>query len=394
MNRSERSDLSRFTAPTVISGVTERVGSLKEFAELLQGERGNETYGRYLNPTLTETEKVFERFLSAERVLLFASGMAAISSTIAGLARPGTKFIYSHGCYRKTDQLFLSLRSHYDFPVTGLRPEDFENQDWRHLVHGSEHVVVFLETPSNPLLKLIDVEKLCSKLDTLGVRDRVSVIVDSTMATPSLFHPREAGSDIEIHSATKYLAGHDSLFAGIVAGPLGLMERIHEARSILGGIINPSDLALLQQQMQTFGIRMSELSRRGLEVARFLTVHPKVKTVHYPGLPESKDYRIASKWVRQAGIRINPDGTIPFGSVISFEMSDPSKIDMFANTVGHLGVNFGGTHTILDPFGYRISPEFRQQLGISQNLFRLSVGLDYPLDTIISLLNDGLENVV
>lgn len=393
MNRSEYPDFSRFTAPTVASGVTKRVGTLTEFAELLQGERGNETYGRYLNPTLTETEKVLESVLLAERVLVFALGMAAISSTIAGLAQPETRFIYSQECYRKTDQLFLSLRSHYGFSVTGLRPEDFNNQDWSSLIHDNDHLVVFLETPSNPLLKLVDVEKLCDKLDNLGIRDEVTVIVDSTMATPALFHPRKAGADIEIHSATKYLAGHDNLFAGIVAGPLDLMTEIQEARSILGGVSSPSDLAQLQQQMQTFGIRMSELSLRGLTVARFLKSHPRVKNVYYPGLPENSSYETALKWTRQVGARINSDGSIPFGSVVSFDIADPAKIDAFANNVGHLGVNFGGTHTILDPFGYRALPEFRQQLGIGENLFRLSVGLDYNLEKIISILQTGLETV-
>lgn len=391
MNQSERLDFSRFTAPIVASGVTKRVGTLTEFAELLQGERGNETYGRYLNPTLTETEKALENVLEAERVLVFASGMAAISSTITGLAQPGTRFIYSQECYRKTDQLFLSLRSHYGFSVTGLRPEDFHDQDWSSLVHNNGHSVVFLETPSNPLLKLVDVEELCGKLGNLGIRDKVTVIIDSTMATPAMFHPREAGADIEIHSATKYLAGHDNLFAGIVAGPLDLMTEIQEARSILGGVSSPSDLAQLQQQVQTFGIRMSELSLRGLAAAKFLKSHPGVKNVYYPGLPENSNYETALKWTKQVGAKINPDGSIPFGSVVSFDITDSAKIDAFANNVGHLGVNFGGTHTILDPFGFRALPEFRQQLGIGENLFRLSVGLDYNLDKIISILQTGLE---
>lgn len=393
MNRSECPDFSRFTAPTVASGVTKRVGTLTEFAELLQGERGNETYGRYLNPTLTETEKVLESVLGAERVLVFASGMAAIATTIAGLAQPGTRFIYSQECYRKTDQLFLFLRSHYSFPVTGLRPEDFKDQDWRNSFQDNEHLIIFLETPSNPLLKLVDVEKLCDKLDNLRIRDKITVIIDSTMATPALFNPRKAGADIEIHSATKYLAGHDSLFAGIVAGPPDLMTIIQEARSILGGISSPSDLAQLQQQIQTFGVRIPELSLRGLAVARFLKSHPRVKNVYYPGLPENSSYETALKWTRQVGTKINPDGSIPFGSVVSFDIADPAKIDAFANNVGHLGVNFGGTHTILDPFGYRALPEFRQQLGIGENLFRLSVGLDYNLEEIVSILQNGLDSL-
>ena len=213
------------------------------------------------------------------------------------------------------------------------------------------------------------------------------------MATPAMFHPREVGADIEIHSATKYLSGHDSLFAGIAAGPLDLMTEVQEARSILGGIISPPDLAQLQQQMQTFEIRIQELSRRGLAVARVLQLHPGVSNVYYPGLTKNPDYKTALKWVKQVRGKINDDGSIPFGSIVSIEIADPLKIDMFASQIGHLGVNFGGTHTILDPFGFRITPEFRQQLGINQTLFRLSVGLDYTLEEIISILQRGLDTI-
>jgi cystathionine gamma-synthase len=378
--------------PVIASGVTSRSSSLLEFSLLAHTNRGNETYGRYLNKTLTETEQTLENYFDAERALVFGSGMAAISSTILALINPGAQIVYSNECYRKTDEMFNFIRDSLGVDTLDLTPKQLVHEDWiRSIEETKELILLFIETPSNPLLKLIDVSQLSSDLTKNGVRDKTIIVVDSTMATPYLFNPRQAGADIEIHSATKYLGGHDDLFAGVVLGGHDQLEQIQEFRSILGGISSPVDLAGLSQRLATFSLRMAELSERGLSVAKFLSSRPEVNSVYYPGLPTSPDFAVAQKWTADLGHETDPGGSIPFGSVISFEVKDPRMTEVFASTVGHLGVNFGGTHTILDPFGYRMVDDYRRRLGISTGLFRLSVGLDYSSQEVCNLLRKGLE---
>lgn len=381
-------------APIIIPGVTVRSPSLELLFALAHSNRGNETYGRYLNPTLTATEKTLERMFDVQRALVFGSGMAAISSTILTVLKPSARVIYSLECYRKTHEFFEFLRDKVGVAVFALTPDQLMGQNWMEFVGVDGDIVLFLETPSNPLLKLIDIEQLCKTLKESGLRERTTLIVDSTLATPSLFQPRKAGADIEIHSATKYLGGHDNLFSGVVMGEHDAVERIQNFRSILGGISSPEDLAKLAQQLETFPVRIAELSKSGVAVAKFLAAQAQIRTVYYPGLPTSPFFDLATKWTGASGVvRAGPDGSIPFGSVVSFDLANPNRAERFANAVGHLGVNFGGTHTILDPFGYRMAEEFRQQLGISTSLFRLSVGLDYSPSEVCNLLQRGFNAI-
>ncbi|GAI24222.1 unnamed protein product, partial [marine sediment metagenome] len=214
-----------------------------------------------------------------------------------------------------------------------------------------------------------------------------------TMATPYLVNSRALGADIEIHSATKYLGGHDDLFAGIVFGSSKLLQPICHTRALLGGISSPSDLVALHQYLSTFEIRMKAFSQAGLQTAQYLEKHPHINQVYYPGLSSSPYNFIAQKWALSQGRKINSDNSLGFGSVVSFELTNGSEetIESFADSFGHLGVNFGGVHTILDPFGWRQTPEMRQQLGITPALFRLSVGLDHKPEEIVGLLEESLD---
>lgn len=387
----KKMQFSKSISPVISPGVTQLCVTLAEFRQLLTAEEGNQTYARYANPTLTGTESFLEENLHGEKALVFASGMAAITTSVLALTQPGTRIFYGIECYRKTDDFFQLIAGKFNLDVKGLSAEEFNHRDLRNLVENDQPIIFFIETPTNPLLKLIDVERLSSELKRLRIRKQSTIIVDSTMATPFLFRPREMGADLEIHSATKYLGGFDDLFAGIITGSVKLLKKVQNARSIFGGISSPADLTHLQQSMKTFEIRMQALSQRGLATAEFLKSQPKINTVYYPGLPSSPDYPLAFSWAKSAGREVKENQPIPFGSVVSFAIADnPDKIESFANQIGHLGVNFGGVHTVLDPFGDRISPKFRQQLGINAGLFRLSAGLDYSQDEIISLLEKGL----
>lgn len=392
---SKKDSLTRSIAPIAVAGVTCRVSSLKEFSGLQKSEAGNLTYGRYLNYSLTEAEKKLEKILNSERAVLCASGMAAITSTLFTLVQDRkTQIIYSRQSYRKTDQLINNVFARQlEIPVHEASPEIFNGKfdDIVETIALKPTTIIFLETPTNPLLKLIDIRKLSSQIKKYKRRGfKIITIIDSTMATPYLLNPRKLGGDIEIHSLTKYLGGHDDMFAGVVAGPKKLIEPVCEMRSLLGGINSPPDLVQLQIRFDTFDIRMKEISKIGLHIAQLLHKHQRVAKVYYPGLKASPYCQLAKQWTKSVGKK-HPDGEdIPFGSVVSFEIKS-KKIKGFANKFGLLGVNFGGTHTVLDPLGYRMTPKFRKQLGINERLFRLSVGLDLKEEEITSRLLKALE---
>jgi len=270
-----------------------------------EGKNKAYIYTRYGNPTLTTAEEKIASLEGAEAAVVTASGMAAISSALLAVLRSGDEVIASHQVYGGSYRLFRDL-----FPRFGISVRHVESD-----LEGIEKLVgpatkaLYVETPTNPSLRLVDLQKAAAFARKHGL---VS-IVDNTFASPALQKPTEMGFDIVVHSATKYLGGHSDIIAGAAAGSRKWMERVRSNVIYLGGSMDPGAAFLLIRGMKTLGVRVAKQCETAMEVAKFLARHPKVARVHYPGLPSHPDHSLAKKQMRG------------FGAMMSFDMKGGVK---------------------------------------------------------------------
>jgi len=330
-------------------------------------------YGRYGNPTQHAVERKLAQLDSAEAGLLFSTGMCAITTTLLALLSTGDHMIMTSDCYRRTRQFCQSFLGRFGVEVTIVQPDDYAALE----TAGRESTrLIFSESPSNPYLRVLDLPRVVEISRRHGLR----LIVDSTLATPYNQRPLELGADLVIHSATKYLGGHNDLLAGVVVGSQELLKPIKENRDVIGGIVDPHTAYLLLRGLKTLGLRMEWQNQNGLRVAAFLERHPKVQRVYYPGLPSHPDYAIAKE--QMSG----------FGGMVSFEIK--GDLDTTSSFVDHLripyiGPSFGGTESlVIQPAlqsYFELTTEERLALGIRNELVRYAVGLEDADDLIADL---------
>jgi cystathionine gamma-synthase len=335
-------------------------------------------YGRYGNPT----QKVVERKIAAlergEQALLFASGMCAITTTLLTLLSTGDHLVMVSGSYRRTHEFAFSYLNRWGIKAT-LAPID----DPAALAAAIRPTtrVIFSETPTNPYLRVMDLPRMVE----IARQHGITTILDSTFATPINLHPLEYGVDLVIHSATKYLGGHNDLLAGVVIGSGETLTPIQSARGVLGGISNPHEAYLLLRGLKTLELRVRRQNENGLRVAQFLEGHPAVRCVHYPGLPSHPDYEIARR--QMAG----------FGGVVSFEIEgDGDKTSRFVDLLRlpYIGPTLGGVESIVEQPAtlFSLDREERYEAGIKDNLVRYALGIE-DADDVIADLGQALAQI-
>ena len=255
-------------------------------------------YGRYSNPTQSTAERKIAILEGGERALLFASGMSAITTTMLALLSSGDHLLMTSGSYRRTQDFASDFLSRWGIEAT-LVPID-EPAALAAAIRPTTRLI-FAETPTNPYLRVMDLPPVVE----LARQHDITTMIDSTFATPINLRPLEYGVDLVMHSATKYLGGHNDLLAGTVIGPAETLARIEEARGVLGGVSSPHDAYLLLRGLKTVALRVSRQNENGQRVAQFLEGHPAVRRVYYPGLASHPDYEIARRqmatWRRQGG---------------------------------------------------------------------------------------------
>ena len=332
-------------------------------------------YGRYSNPTQRAAERKMAALEGGERALLFASGMNAITTTLLSLLSGGDHLVMVKGAYRRTEQFAREY-----LPRWGVETSFVPIDDHPALAEAirSNTRVVMSESPTNPYLRVMDLTRL---VDIAREHDLVTVI-DSTFATPVNLRPLEHGLDLVIHSATKYLGGHNDLLAGAVIGSDDLLNPIEESRGVLGGVSSPHDAYLLIRGMKTLDLRVRRQNENGQRVARFLERHPAVSRVHYPGLPGHPDHAVAQR--QMAG----------FGGVVSFEIDGGMEatgrfIDRLR--LPYVGPTLGGVESVIEQMAalFSLYPEERQEAGIKDNLVRYALGIE-DADDIIADLDQAL----
>jgi methionine-gamma-lyase len=339
--------------------------SARDGAEIFSGEKEGYVYTRIGNPTQAALEKEIAFLENGEAGLAFGSGMAAISSVIFSLCNSGTNVVSSNTLYGGTHQLFQETLPRYDIRVT-----EVEGTDLQAIEDAIDEKTrcLYIETPANPTLAIIDIRK-CSQI---AKKWKIPLIVDNTFCTPYFQRPLELGASIVIHSATKYIGGHGDTVAGLVVGK---KDYIDELRGCilrdLGGITSPLNAWLLVRGLKTLAIRMERHQENALEVAKYLTLHPKVKRVWYPGLTTHPQHELAK--AQMSG----------FGGIVSIEVKggrQAGEILMNSVQLFTLAVSLGDVDSLIEhPASMTHSTynaEDLKKCGISENFVRLSIGIE------------------
>ncbi len=331
-------------------------------------------YGRYGNPTQRAAENKLAQLEEAESAVLFASGMSAIINTLLAVLKAGDHMVITDDAYGKTLAFCKSWLPKWGIASTVVEMGDYEAIE-RAIKPNTR--IIFSESPTNPYLNIMDFAKL---RDIKAKHPGMLVVSDSTFATPFNQRPLSLGADIVIHSATKYLAGHNDILAGVVLGSANLVQEIVNFQKIMGGVIDPHCAYLLIRGLKTFALRMERLNRNGQAVAEWLESHAKIRRCYYPGLKSHPHHDVA---VREMS---------GFGAVITFELDgDLAAANRVLDNLKlcYIGPSLGGCETLITHPAtvtyYNCTREERYELGILDNLFRLSVGLEDPGDIIADL---------
>lgn len=352
------------------------------------GEEAGLIYSRFNNPVLEILEGRIALWDEAEDCLVTASGMAAISTSILALSKPGDVVIYSEPVYGGTDALLNAILTQYQVRGIGFSSVDGAEGFAQALQQGQSLgnvSVAFIETPDNPTNQIIDLQACRQLLDNMPQQssgEKPVMIVDNTMYGPIFQQPLQHGADICLYSLTKYIGGHSDVMGGACSGPSALINRIRGFRNIMGTTMDPNTAWLIMRSLETLKIRMEASSKGAAKVVEFLAKHPKIEHICYPGLlPETEpQYEVFKR--QCLGCSSTFSFAIAGGEAEAFAVLDRMQIAMLA-------VSLGGTETLIQhpaSMTHSCVPfERRQEIGIGENLIRLSVGLENPDDLIADL---------
>lgn len=338
-----------------------------------EGRLARDEYGRYGNPTWRAAERKLAELEGADDAVLFASGMCAATTTFLALLEPGSHLVTTSDCYRRTRQFLQTYLARMGVETTVIEPADpVKLAD----AIRPETRMFFTESPTNPYLRVIDVAEAVR----VAHARRITVVIDATFATPVNHRPLADGADLVLHSATKYLGGHNDLLAGAVAGERELVKKLRDAVGVLGGVPDAHSAWLLNRGMKTLALRVARHNENALAVARMLEAHPRVRRVWYPGLASHPDHETARRTMTG------------FGGVVSFELeTDLAGAMRFVDAcrVPYIAPSLGGVESLIEMpvlmSYWDKSPEERRAFGITDSLVRFSCGIEDTSDLLADL---------
>jgi cystathionine gamma-synthase len=346
-------------------------GEIVAFTEGRHPHPDREEYGRYGNPTVRAVELRLAALEGTEDAALFSSGMAALTTGVLALVRGGQHVVLFRDCYRMTLEFTTDVLARFGVAHTLLDAGDVAALPD---AIRPETRLVLSESPTNPYLACIDLERVASACK--GMRT-VKSMIDATFATPVNCRPASYGVDLVVHSATKYLAGHHDVLAGVVCGPSGLVSLIRDLRGVLGGVCDPHAAFLVGRGIKTLALRVGKQNATAQALAERLERHPRVERVYYPGLPSHVSHAVA---------RAQMSG---FGGVLSFVvkggLEGASRV-VDAMRIARVAPSFGGVDALVEQPAvmsyYAMSPAERAAIGIDDGLVRLSVGIEDAEDLV------------
>ncbi|HEY3495677.1 MAG TPA: aminotransferase class I/II-fold pyridoxal phosphate-dependent enzyme [Polyangiaceae bacterium] len=365
-------------APSIAQTATYTFESTAALERYMRGEDPDperEEYGRYGNPTVRELEVRVAALEGADDGVAFASGMAAITTAVLSLVKAGEHIVLFNDCYRRTRQFVTQVLNRLGIEHSTVPAGDLAALE---AALKPNTRLVISESPTNPFLFCIDLGKLATITRRHG---KVRTLVDSTFATPVNCHPLEHGVDLVIHSATKYLAGHNDVLGGVAVGPSHLVSLLRDARGVLGGVLDPHAAFLCIRGIKTLGLRVQRQNATALAVARALEQHPGVERVYYPLLESHPSYAVARQQMSGGG------GVVSFvvrgGRAAASRVVDACKIPAIAPSLG-------GVESLIEQpaiMSYsEATPEQLAAIGIDPALIRLAVGIEETSDLVNDLL--------
>ena len=361
------------TVMPVSLGVTHAYDDVTRWREVATGRQPGHVYSRNTNPTVEVFEAKVRALEGAEASTSFATGMAAVSSTLFAILAPGDRVVSIRDTYGGTDRIFNEFLPRWGVEVVLCDTGDTAAIE-REVAAGCS--VLYLETPTNPTLKVLDLRRLATAAHAAGA----TLVVDNTFATPVNQNPLALGADLVLHSATKFLGGHSDAMGGVVCGSEELVRRIFHYREINGASLDAMSAFLLTRGMQTLELRVERQNASAQRIAEFLYGHPAVEAVHYPGLVSHPGHEVATGQMRG------------FGGVLAFEVrGGNSAMEQVVTSLklAHRAASLGSVGTLVGPPSLtshvELTPEQRAAAGIPEGLIRYSVGIENVEDLIADL---------
>jgi len=368
------------TQVPVVHSVSFGYNDMDEWLKVGQGRAYGHIYSRNTNPTVRAFEEKVCRMEGAEAATSFASGMAAISNTLFTLLSPGDRIVSIKDSYGGTSMLFMEFLPRFNIEVSLCETTDHDAIETE---VGKGCQILYIETPTNPTLKVMDIARLSKAAHSVGAL----VIVDNTFATPINQNPLKLGADLVLHSATKFLGGHADALGGVICGPAELIKRVYHYREITGAALDPMAAYLLLRGMKTLYLRVRQQNENALKIANYLQSHPAVSQVFYPGLEVHPQHDIAKRQMNA------------FGGMLSFMIKgDFKEVCKFLPLLqyAHRAANLGAVETTAGPPAMtshvECTKEEREALGIPESLVRYSVGIE-DADDLIADLEQALDHV-
>lgn len=367
------------TQVPVVHSVSFGYNDVDQWIKVALGEEDGHIYGRNSNPTVHAFEEKVRIMEGAEAATSAATGMGIISSALFALLSPGDRVVSVKDTYGGTNIIFTEFLPRFKIDVALCDTTDHEAIE-AEVAKGCQ--VLYLETPTNPTVKIVDLERLAKAGHEAGA----IVIVDNTFATPINQNPLELGADLVLHSATKFLGGHADALGGVICGSKALIEQVYHYREINGATLHPMAAYLLLRGMKTLSLRVRQQNASALQIATFLEAHPAIEKVFYPGLESHENHAIARRQMRG------------YGGVLSFILKGNSfdTVRQFVPRLryAHAAANLGAVETIVGPpvttSHVECTSAERAAMGIPESLIRYSVGIE-DVDDLIADLTQALD---
>ena len=364
----------------VVKSVTFAYRDLDEWHNVSLGKSEGYIYSRNTNPTVHVLEEKIRILEGAEAATSFSTGMGAISNTLFTFLTPGKRVVSIKDTYGGTSKIFLDFLPVYNVDVQLCDTNNHEQLEME-IAKGCD--LVYLETPTNPTLKIIDIKRLSAAAKKVGA----TVVVDNTFASPINQNPLQLGADLVIHSATKFLCGHSDAMGGVLAGKKKLVQKVFQFREINGASLQADPAYLIARGMKTLELRIERQNASALKMAQYLKSHSKVNDVFYPGLETHPGHSIAKEQMRG------------FGGVLSFSLDggyDLVKKFLPQLKLVHLAASLGSVGTLAGPprttSHVELTEEQRKLLGIPESLIRYSVGIE-NVEDLLEDLERGLASL-
>lgn len=342
--------------------------------DYIEQQQPREEYGRYGNPSMRVVERKLAALDGGESALLFSTGMTALAGLLLAKLNAGDEVIFFDECYHRSREFCGKHLARFGVVTRQVKACDY---DAMQSAITPRTRLLISESPTNPHLSVVDLQRFAD----LGRRNSIETLIDATLGTPFNIQPIAAGIDYVLHSATKYLGGHNDLLAGVLVGTAEKLEPVCKLRGIMGTINAPENIYLLQRGLKTFELRMQRHNENGMAVAEFLAGHPRVERVYYPGLPSHPYYEVARRTMRG------------FGGLVTFLVRDADwratarVVDSVK--IPRIAPSLGGVESLIEQplvmSYYSFTPAERQQWNIPDNMIRLACGIENPEDLVADL---------